>query len=435
MSTVRTPRIGIRRATYCEAVGPRRCGFVYDASPLDFVDAGCMRITVVIVVSNLEYGGAQRQIVALANHIDRERFDLHVCSLSGYVPLAARLESAGSHLHVIPKRFKFDLSVVPRLARLLRRLRADIVHGYLFDAEIAARLAGRLAGTAVGNSERNTDYPVKRIQLEAHRLTRRCVDFYVANSNAGARFSQRVFRNPRRWYYTVHNGVDTELFRPGDRAAARRSLGLEVDEFVVGMFGSFKEQKNYELLFVTLRALLDRHPRTRLLLVGDELAGGLHGSSEYKRRMLELAERLDLLGHTVFAGNRDDVESLYPACDVTALPSLFEGTPNVALESMASAVPVVATAVSDNPYVVREGEAGYLVALGDSERFCERLLMLALDRDLRERMGRAARRWAESEFSCARLAEKTEAVYKDVLGRPSPDAARLRSFAAGEPGG
>lgn len=393
-----------------------------------------MRINVVIVVSNLEYGGAQRQIVELANHIDRDRFDLHVCSLSGYVPLASRLESAASHLHVLSKRFKFDVSVVPRLAGLLKRLRADIVHGYLFDAEIAARLAGRVAGTAaVGNSERNTDYTFKRIALVAHWLTRRCVDFYVANSNAGAKFSQRALGNPRRWYYTVHNGVNTNLFQPGNRAAARHRLGLEDDEFVVGMFGSFKEQKNYELLFVTIRAVLDRHPRTRLLLVGDELAGGLHGSSDYKRRMLELAEHLELPGHTVFAGNRDDVENLYPACDVTALPSLFEGTPNVALESMAAGVPVVATAVSDNPYVVREGETGYLVALGDSATFCERLLTLARDRELRERMGRAARRWVETEFSCARLAAKTEAVYLDVLGRPSPEAVHLRSFETDRP--
>src|SRR5690606_1104672 len=132
-------------------------------------------------------------------------------------------------------------------------LRADIVHGYLFDAELATRLAGRLAGTpAVGNSERNTDYRFKRIQLVAHALTRRCVDFYVANSNAGARFSQRTLDNPRRWYYTVHNGIDISRFRPGDREDARRGLGLGDDEFVIGMFGSFKEQKNYPLLFETV---------------------------------------------------------------------------------------------------------------------------------------------------------------------------------------
>ena len=388
-----------------------------------------MKITVVIVVSNLEYGGAQRQIVELANRIDREQFDLHVCSLSEYVPLAADLEVADTHLHVIQKRYKFDATVVPRLARLLRRLRADIVHGYLFDAELAARLAGRLARTAaVGNSERNTDYRFKRIQLVAHALTRRCVDFYIANSHAGARFSQRTLNNPRRWYYTVHNGVDTSRFRPGDRAAARRQLGLGDDEFVIGMFGSFKEQKNHPLLFAAVRGVLDQHAHTRLLLVGDELAGGLHGSTDYKRRTLELAEELDLVRHAVFLGNRDDVENLYPACDVTALPSLFEGTPNVALESMACGVPVVATAVSDNAYVVREGETGYLVPVDDPERYSGRLLELARDARLRDRLGAAARRWMESEFSGARLAAKTEAVYRDVLGTSSPEADRLRSF-------
>jgi glycosyltransferase involved in cell wall biosynthesis len=387
------------------------------------------KIRVVIVVSNLEYGGAQRQIVELANHIDTGRFEFHICSLSDYVPLAALLERAESRLHIVQKHWKFDLSVVPRVASLLRKLQADIVHGYLFDAEIAARLAGRLAGTPrVGNSERNTDYRFKRRQLLAHFLTRRCVDFYIANSNSGARFSQKALQNPRERYYTVHNGVDTRRFVPGDATAVRASLGLPADEFVVGMFGSFKAQKNYPLLFEAMRIVIDRQPGTRLLLVGDELAGGLHGSDEYKQRMLVLAKELDLLPHCVFAGNRTDVEKLYSACNVTALPSLFEGTPNVALESMACGVPVVATNVSDNAYIVRDGETGYLVGLGNAEAFAERVLALARDPGLRDTMGKEGRRWVEGEFSCARLAAKTEAVYLDVLGRVSPEAARLKSF-------
>jgi glycosyltransferase involved in cell wall biosynthesis len=121
------------------------------------------------------------------------------------------------------------------------------------------------------------------------------------------------------------------------------------------------------------------------------------------------------------------VEKLYPACDVTALPSLFEGTPNVALESMACGVPVVATDVSDNAYIVRSGETGYLVRLGDSEGFANRLLALASDSALRSSMGAAGRSWVEQEFSCARLAAKTEAVYRDVLGQPA-NAGPLKSF-------
>jgi glycosyltransferase involved in cell wall biosynthesis len=350
------------------------------------------------------------------------------------VPLGALLARPDSRLHIVQKNWKFDLTVVPRLASLLKRLQADIVHGYLFDAEIAARLAGRMAGIPkVGNSERNTDYRFKRRQLLAHFVTRRCVDFYIANSNSGARFSQKALGNPPERYYTVHNGVDTGRFAPRDGKGVRASLGLPLDEFVVGMFGSFKAQKNYPLLFQAMRIVLDRRPGTRLLLVGDELAGGQHGSDEYKQRMLTLAKELGLLPHCVFAGNRADVESLYSACDVTALPSLFEGTPNVALESMACGVPVVATNVSDNAYVIRNGETGYLVDLGEAEAFASRVLELAQDPALREAMGRQGRRWVESEFSCARLAGKTEAVYLDVLGQVSPEAARLKSFRRATP--
>jgi len=391
------------------------------------------KITVVIAISNLEYGGAQRQVVELANNIDTDRFDLHVCSLSDYVPLSALL-GAVQRLHVVQKGFKFDLSVVPRLASLLKKVNADIVHGYLFDAEIAARLAGRMAGTqAIGNSERNTDYSFKRRQLYVYRLTRHCVDFYVANSNAGAKFNQQTLKNAPERYYTVHNGVDTRRFAPADRTAIRESLGLGSGDFVVGMFGSFKAQKNYPLLFDAARQLIARHPATRLLVVGDELAGGLHGSDDYKLRMLDLVRQLGLEPHCVFAGNRDDVEKLYPACDVTALPSLFEGTPNVALESMACGVPVVATDVSDNAYIVRGGETGYLVRLGDSNAFANRLLVLASDSALRSSMGAAGRSWVEQEFSCARLAAKTAAVYLDVLGQPA-NAELLKSFPpAGNP--
>ena len=391
------------------------------------------KVTAVIAISNLEYGGAQRQVIELANNLDTSVFDLHICSLSDYVPLSASLEDR-SRLHIIRKRFKFDVGVVYRLAWLLRQLHADIVHGYLFDAEIAARLAGRIAGTrAVGNSERNTDYPYKRRQLTAYRLTRQCVDFYIANSRAGAAFNQRTLGNRPDRYYTVHNGVDTRRFAPGDGTPVRASLGLDADEFVVGMFGSFKAQKNHALLFHAMRGLLQHHTRSRLLLVGDQLAGGLHGSDDYKLRMTGLLRELDLERHCILAGNRNDVEKLYAACDVTALPSLFEGTPNVALESMACGVPVVATRVSDNAYIIRDGETGLLVDPGDAEGFAARLLELARDRDSRRSMSELGRRWVEAEFSSRRLAEKTATVYHDVLGWPDADATRLRSFGPTEP--
>jgi glycosyltransferase involved in cell wall biosynthesis len=376
------------------------------------------KIRVLLVISNLEYGGAQRQVVELANNLNPSRVEVHICSLSPYVPLAPALKLPADRLHLVVKRAKYDLTVLPRLARLIGRIRPDVVHGYLFDAEIAARLAGRARRVPViAGSERNTDYHLKRVQLLAYGLTRSQVDLVIANSTAGAAFNSRTLGHPIEMYRVIHNGVDLRRFSPGDRAAARDRLKLPADGPIVGMFASFKEQKNHPLLFAAAAIVVRRMPDLRLLLIGDELHAGMHGSREYRARMDTLVDELGLRKHCIFLGNQDEVEHIYPACDITVLASLFEGTPNVALESMACGVPVVATDVADNALVIPDARAGFIVPLGDAAMMADRIERLLGDAPLREGMGRSARQWVEQQFSTERLAEKTEAVYREWLAR------------------
>ena len=290
---------------------------------------GSQRVGVLLVISNLEYGGAQRQVVELANHMDTDRFDVHVCSLSPYVPLSSVLTDADRRLHIIHKKFKFDLSVAWRLARLMKRLGTEIVHGYLFDAEIATRLAGQIARQSVViGSERNTDYFLKKIQLATYRVTRPWVDLVIANSNAGAAFNRRTLGHAESQYRVIHNGVNIELFRRVDGGPVRRELGFADNDFVVGMFASFKEQKNHPLIFAAAKRVLEKTSDAMFLFVGEELHRGMHGSDAYKRSMDELVVKLGIGERCKFIGNRDDVAQVYSACDITVLPSLFEWPPN-----------------------------------------------------------------------------------------------------------
>ena len=152
----------------------------------------------------------------------------------------------------------------------------------------------------------------------------------------------------------------------------------------------------------------------------------MHGSDAYKVRMDALVDELGIRNRCIFLGNRDDVHRLYPACDVTVLPSLFEGTPNVALESMACGIPVVATDVSDNAVVVPNDVAGFIVPSGDEERLATCISRLSRARAAIANGSAAA--WVEREFSTTRLCEKTEGVFRDALAaRRARSAPKLRS--------
>ncbi len=377
--------------------------------------AGSSPLSGVIVVSDLEFGGAQRQVVELVNHMDAAVCALHVVSLSSFVPLAPSFRREGC-LSFVLRRFRFDFTVVLRLARVLRRRKASVVHSFLFDATIAARLASRLAGrVAVIGSERNTDYKVKRSDFLALKATQALGDLTIANSNSGAAFNSRLFGQPMSRYRVIHNGVDVQRFTPGNAALIRAELGLKADQPVAGMFASFKPQKNHLVWLRAAREVARRVPDLKLLFVGDQLHQGGSDSAAFKEKINKAVDALGLRERCVFAGNRPDVENYYRACDLTVLPSLFEGTPNVALESLACGVPVVISDVSDNAYIVPDGRAGCVVPLNDENALADRVVRLLSNSPLRHEMSSQARAWTVGEFSCAKLAEKTAAVYKEAV--------------------
>lgn len=371
-----------------------------------------------VVVSNLEYGGAQRQIVELVNNMDPDRYRVRIVSLSDYLPLQKQLRP-GIDVDVVYKKSRFDFTVAFKLARLIRQFNIDVIHSYLFDAEIAARLAGLLSfrRPVVIGSERNTDYALKRVQLVAYKLTKKLVDAVIANSRAGASFNAETLGQPESLYRVIHNGVDTNKFKPQDRAMARQPLGLTEDDVAIGVFASFKAQKNHPFLFEAILPILDRYPRLRLVLVGDMLFQGMHGSDDYHAGVMKMIETTRLAGHCVLLGNRDDIQDVYPACDFTVLPSLFEGTPNVLLESMACGVPVVATNVSDNAIIVEHDRTGLLVDSGDVAGLRSALTLMLDNEEKRIVLGKNARERMVSAFSSAKLAEKTMAVYDEFVDR------------------
>lgn len=371
-------------------------------------------INLMLVISNLTYGGAERQVVELANQLDKSRFNVHICILSTHAPLAEGL-SGDVVLHKIPKHTKFDIGVVFKLASLMRKLSINVVHGFLYDAEIATRLAGKLAGVdVVVGSERNSSHDYGTLKLKVYRLTSRLMSVCVANSETGKRYNMSMCGLNDARYRVVYNGVDTERFQPRSKTEARTKLDLPNDRFVMGMVGSFKRQKNHPYLIETLARLKTTRSDFCMVIVGTTIFEGDDDSADYFAALNDLIVEHELTQHVRLIGARSDVETVYNACDITLLPSLFEGTPNVALESLSSGVPVIATDVSDNSIVIPDQQVGFIVPLAEPDIFAERIHTLLGSDAMREHYSTSARNLIESRFSVPTMVDNMAAIYTEL---------------------
>ena len=354
-------------------------------------------ISVCLLIGSLEFGGAERQVVEMIRSFDRNRVNPIVCSLSHEVPLGSFLPDDGRQLFIVEKRGRFDVTVVLRVAQMLRQRQIDVVHAFHLDAEIVGRLAARLAGVPVVlASERNTDYVRPLLHKIALKATQPLFDVMIANSFAGKRFNMRTLGLRDSRIEVVHNGVDVDRFCADREAgrAFRSQMGIPAEDFVIGMVGSYKRQKGHDR-FVRLAAQVrELFPNTTFLVVGEVMRDDSEAGGQYQAEVKQLATALNLRDHCRFIGNQKNMKAVYNACDLTVLLSRREGTPNVILESMACAVP-----------------------FEDSVNAAALVVRLLRDPAERTQMGEAARRRICEEFSSRKAADRLQGIYERCLAR------------------
>jgi glycosyltransferase involved in cell wall biosynthesis len=376
-------------------------------------------LRVMLLTSSLHYGGAERQVVELAKHLDRQRFEPMICCLDGTRTLFD-VNPSPTPIVMARRRAKFDPVPFAQVAWTLWRRSIDVVHCFLFDAEVIGRLAGRLINVpAIIASERNSDYPPMPVKDRIHRLTRACVDLMIANSYAGKRYAVGHLGFDPEQVAVVHNAVDTDRFTPGDRAIPRHRLGIPANAPVVGMFASLKEQKNHAMYFRVARRILDRLPNTWFLCVSylPWYPWGHRTEDAYQASLRELFEAVGLGDRMKILTDRNDVDRLYQACDLTLLTSCREGTPNVVLESMASGVPVIATDVADNALILDATSGGGVVPLDDDAAMADRACRLLGDADVLRSAAASARRAATTRHPLPLWASTIGALYEHTWAR------------------
>ena len=373
---------------------------------------------VLLVISDLAFHGAQKQVVELARELDRTGHEVAIYTLNDDAPRAAELAGTGVEVIVDQKRSKLDPQVLLRLRRKITAWRADVVHGFLFDGDIYARIAALGTGAAVLNSERSDNYEISRSQKIAHWLTKPLVDGVVANSRSGSAFAQRLYGYRAREMHVVWNGMRLEEFeRKAVSTANHREEFFGPGEYRIAcMIGHIKPAKDYHLALDVAAALVKKAPEWRVLFLGEALTGltykaGMNSDTlDYKRSVMEHFQKLGIADKVRFAGARKDAPAILAQCDVQLMTSCREGFPNVVLEGMVLGVPVVSTDYSDIRYILPRPEQ--VVASRKPEELAQAVINACLDR---EAIAAEQKRWARAHASIENAAGELERVYQKYV--------------------
>jgi glycosyltransferase involved in cell wall biosynthesis len=314
--------------------------------------------------------------------------------------------------------FALPLPLSPRLARTARELGLEIFHAqHPFLLGPAARRLAAKAGQPIvftyhTRYEKYAHYvplPERLVAALAVRLSCRfadATDLVVAPSaSIGQVLVSRGVRTP---VVVVPTGVDLDRFRPGERGAARRHLGLPPDATICLYVGRLDREKSVERIIEAFGSIAEAISGARLLLVGQ---GSHVGPLERRAAGSPAHERIHFLGGVP----REELPPYYQAADLFLFASETETQGLVLAEAHACGLPAVAVRASGVDEVIRDGETG-LLTKGDAADLADAAIGLLLDPSRRESMARSARVCAETEFSAVRQVAVVAGHYLSLLG-------------------
>ena len=371
----------------------------------------------VLIITGIFTGGAENMQLKLLERIDRTKFSCHVFSLTDAGEIGDRIAALGVPVETLGMRRGIpDPIRFIRLIFRLRQIKPDVVHTWLYHADLMGGLAARLAripvviwGVRSADFVRaDTSLSTKIVLSWCARLSPWLPTCVLYNSHKGMVCHRELgYRETR--FVIIPNGIDLEIFAPDEcaRHDVRRELGVPLNTPLIGLIARWDPLKN-QAGFIQAAACLHREmPEAHFLMVGQDI----DWSNPVLKDLIEGA-KLSRVFHLL--GKRNDMPRITASLDLASLTSWSEAFPNVLVEAMACGVPCVSTDVGDAALIL--GDADRVVPVGDMEGLAAHwAALLRLTENERRLLGARARARAMDQFELGAVVKRYEDMYCDVV--------------------
>jgi len=346
----------------------------------------------------MKWSGQTRQTFLIAETLRQRGNEVFVVCQPGSAIGKRAAEVGIQVIHLSMRGWRIFPSAMRLIWRLWRR-RCDILHAHGGRDHVLAMLAGVPApGAKVIRTKNNLT--TVRNPIFCRWFTRKL----IAVSEAARKVLLKAGVEPGQ-IRKIHNGIDTDEFKPAPPdAALLAQFGIQPGDFVIGAVARMgSKSKGIPVLLRAAVKVLAKAPQVRFLLVGRS-----------NPSIAEHAQSLGLGARVIFTGFRSDMPKVFSVMSLCVQPSVNEALGCSILEAMAMGKPVVATRTGGIPEVVIEGETGLLCAPQDADDLARVLLELVNQPATLAEMGRRARERALKTFDLTRMVDALEQTHRDV---------------------
>ena len=366
----------------------------------------------------LPRGGTEQHLLWLFNNLDPVRYEKFFVVFSQLdcppevfpVPPLVLGQVYGNRKRTLLKRFRV-------LIRYICDNNIDLIHAFTPYDEVLACYAVLFARRKPGKripivgQRRNIGFGVRSRNHIMGRLIRRFNIAYLANSRAAVEAAFEIEGIPRERFTVIHNPFSRSRWENGLASPLSRSEpGLDANDFVIGSVATIRRIKGYETLAQAARFVVDKHPNTRFLCIGDV------DDPQYLDELKALTNELGLERHIFWQGGIDNPFRVLPICDLAVLSSYSESFSNSVLEYAAAGLPIVASNVGGMREIITDGENGFLVPPKHPESLAEKIITLIENPELRSTFSERAAETALRNFDESAILSRYTEFYENLGG-------------------
>jgi glycosyltransferase involved in cell wall biosynthesis len=374
------------------------------------------------VITTMGPAGAETMLCRMAAGMDASRFENEIVSLTGILDLAQKMQGIGIKVRTLgmDKSIPNPLLVM-RLARWIRESKPDVIHTWMYHANLVGALAARVAGNvpvvwAIHHNSLDPNMDKRRTLLVSRAcsfLSKRLPARIVCCSEASLQLHRSLGYAPEK-LEVIPNGVDLRHLKPDPSArdSVHQELGIPAQSPIIGIAARFHPHKDHRNFIRAAARLHQQRADAHFVLCG-------MGITWQNVELSGWIEAMGLRNRCHLLGAREDVPRLFSAMDIASTSSRSEAFPVAICEAMACGTPSVVTDVGDSAMIV--GETGVAVPARDPAALAEGWRkLLDAGPDERQRLGMAARERVERHFALPSIVERYQAIYADLAaGTPN----------------